>query len=198
MENTPGEQESREAMRARLIAARLQLSREDAREKSALIQQRILALPAWRAAKQILLYKAFKNEVSTDLLLRDAWERGVRVLLPRCLPGEGGMEWACVRRPEELCVGKYGVPAPDPEKCVGVAAPTPDVVIAPGVAFTRGGHRMGFGGGYYDRFLAIAKARLVIGLAYELQIVDAMDCRPWDQPMDGVCTENALYRLETK
>lgn len=90
--------------------------------------------------------------------------------------------------------GRFGIPAPDaaaPETC-------PDVILVPLLAFDARGHRLGYGGGYYDRTLAgwrASGAGLAVGLAYAAQQVDDLPIEPTDQPLDAVATERAAWRI---
>lgn len=90
--------------------------------------------------------------------------------------------------------GRFGIPAPD------AAAPEirPDVILVPLLAFDARGHRLGYGGGYYDRTLAGWRAGgggLAIGLAFAAQQVDELPTEPTDQPLDGIATERAAWRI---
>ena len=76
-----------------------------------------------------------------------------------------------------------------------------DLILVPGLCYDREGYRLGFGGGYYDRFLAAFGARgsgrrpLLVGLCYAFQVVDALPSQDWDRPVDCLCTEEGLVCL---
>lgn len=192
MDNIPPD---KAAIRASLLRQRADLPKAAVSGKSARILAFLRALPQWRSATEILLYLPIKNEVDTTPLLDELWSRGVRTLLPRCRPDEPGvMDVACVTCTDELTPGKYGIPEPAPEVCPGLFACAPDVVLIPGVGFDRQGHRLGFGAGFYDRYLAgdCAKNSLRFGLGYSFQVVDSLPADSWDIPMHAIITEDGI------
>lgn len=183
------------ALRARLIAKRKELSKDDVAGRSTRIRNHLTLLPNWANAHEVLLYTPIKNEVDTTPLLDELWGRSVRVLLPRCRPDEPGiMDVACVSCAEELEPGMYGIPEPALDTCPRICTCSPDIILVPGVGFDRHGHRLGFGAGFYDRFLAggCADKALLIGLAYSFQIVDRLPAESWDIPMHAIITEDGI------
>ena len=137
----------------------------DPRERRAAgeaIESAVLALKAWRRASLVLTYLSFGSEVETRGLVRAAWAAGKRVAAPRCVTRElpGGVEpalaWVEIRSLEGLAPGAFGIEEP-PAACPTLGEEdvlAPDAVaLVPGLAFDRAGMRLGYGGGYYDRFL---------------------------------------------
>lgn len=193
-------------LRAQMLERRRATAPEALAELSRLAQANLMAQAAWRAASGVALYQATKNEVDTGLLLRAALESGKKVFLPRVRKGErGAMDFVRCRGGHELVCGAYDImePAPQLPACV-FASPaecppdaesiyaSPALFIIPGVAFDRHGRRLGFGGGYYDRFLTSPVLRghsLFVGLAYSFQVVDELPAESWDQPMQALCTD---------
>jgi 5-formyltetrahydrofolate cyclo-ligase len=170
------------ALRARMRAMRA--SSADA-DKSLLAVRRILALPEYADADVILAYHAVGGEVETAELIRHARADGKTVCLPAII-GRGEME---ARRADRLVPGPYGIPAPE-----GPAFPPEaiDLIVVPGLAFDRACHRLGQGGGYYDRYLPRARG-YAAGLAFEWQMVDRLPLEAHDVMVDCVATEKALY-----
>lgn len=114
-------------------------------------------LPVWRDASLVLAYLATGSEVETRGLVRAAWEAGKRLAVPRCVVAEKRMEWVEIRSLEGLAPGTHGIEEP-PASCpalpdAGVLMPDA-LALVPGLAFDCAGQRLGYGGGYYDRFLA--------------------------------------------
>ena len=178
---------------------------------SELAQGNLLRQEAWKRARSVALYQATQNEVETGLLLGAAALDSKSVFLPRVRQGsKGEMDFALCRGPQDLVRGAYKIlePAPSipaclfspPDECKPgdlIQLPPPDLFIIPGVAFDLLGRRLGFGGGYYDRFLASPLLRehsLFVGLAYSFQVVEALAADSWDQPVDALCTD-AYYTL---
>jgi 5,10-methenyltetrahydrofolate synthetase len=172
-------------------------------EVSLAAQRHILEDPAWAAAGIVALYVPFGGEVDTTLLQHMARLGGKQLWLPRCLPdaGRGVMEFAQCQTPH-LRPGAFGIMEPDPLLCP--AAPdglAPDLVLVPAIAFDRAGYRLGYGGGYYDRFLDAALARdawartRLLGLAPEKLVVPALPRDAWDHPVHGIATERGVTWL---
>ena len=183
------------ALRQEMLRLRAGISGPAHARHSRAAQERILTLDAWQAATEILCYCAVRSELDTRLLLEDAWARGVRLLLPRCVPTQPGvMDVACACDAADLQPGAFNIPEPDPARCPAVGACTPDVAVLPGVAFDRAGRRLGYGGGYYDRLLTAGQARpgLCIGLCFSVQLVDALPADPWDAPVHVIVTESEV------
>ncbi len=181
--------------RKKLLEQRRALPEEQVRAMSQIIQERILELDAWKQAEEVLLYMPVRNEVDTKLLLEDAWGRGVRVLLPRCRRDRAGiMDPAAAACFDDIKLGMLNIPEPDPETCPVAKDWSPDVALIPAVAFDRRGYRLGYGGGYYDRFLALhaMKNSLLIGLGYSFQLVDTLPTDQYDTPVKMLCTEESI------
>ena len=188
---------------------------EQVAAKSRAAQARILALPDWTAAREVLLYVDFRNEVVTGALLESAWSTGKQVLLPRCRSesgAQGVMDLALARGAADLRPGAFGILEPAPRACPAVVNCAPDLAVIPAVAYDRRGFRLGYGGGYYDRLLAPAPDRglmsrgqalpridlsrtLRIGLAFACQVRDALPIDPWDMSVHALCTEEAFVWL---
>jgi 5-formyltetrahydrofolate cyclo-ligase len=187
---------SKAALRKKMLAARAALTQEDVRTRSFAIQKHILADEAWLRASSVALYAAVKQEAQTWRLLEQAWRSGRQVYLPRVGPNAGGaLTFARCASKGHLISGAFGIPEPDPLTCPAcdftLENAFPDLLIVPGVAFDRSGHRLGMGGGYYDRFLSAAKT-LSIGLAYGFQLLEAIPAERWDKNVNAVCTEQGL------
>lgn len=147
------------------------------------------------AARSILAYLPFHGEVDLTYLY-DVWEKqGKRLAFPRVTDkASGAMEAVFVSVPWRLNVkpGAFGILEPtaasDP-----VSLESLDLVCVPGVAFDLSMYRLGFGGGFYDRFLPrLADSAKCIGIAYDFQIVEEVPTEIYDVPLDGLCTEQRL------
>jgi 5-formyltetrahydrofolate cyclo-ligase len=184
--------DNKTSLRRELIAARKKLSFEQIQERSKSICQRIRQMDAWNQAREVLAYLPKGGEVDVEPLVRDLWERGARVLLPRCRPGEPGvMDLACPAGIEEVAPGAYGIPEPLPDACPALESCTPDLVIVPGVAFDRYGRRLGMGGGYYDRLLVsgMLDNPLLVAPAFGFQLIGTVPSDPWDRLVNVIVTE---------
>jgi 5-formyltetrahydrofolate cyclo-ligase len=195
--NTPGFPD-KAILRRSILARRAGLSSDEVSRESLAASALVEMLPQWRGAREVMVYFAFRGEIKTSALLAGLWERGVRVLAPRCRPGEAGaLDVACVTCFEELAPGAYGILEPHPDACPALSSFAPDAALIPAVAYDRRGGRLGFGQGYYDRLLAGPgfERTFLIGLAHPFQVVERLPLDPWDRPVHAVITGDEIIRV---
>ena len=176
------------------------LSCEEASARSLAAQHRVLASVEWLAASSVGLYIAVRQEVETSLLVEEAWRMGKKVYLPRISPSmPGRMHFFRYFSGQILEKNRFGIPEPGPDASLLPPADNgvPEVIIVPGVAFDRKGHRLGNGGGYYDRLFSEKDMRrtIRIGFAYSFQLVADVPVEDWDTPMHAIATEEELIWL---
>jgi len=159
-------------------------------EASRRVIDRVTRLKAFHAAKAIGCYLSTPREVWTRPLIERCWRDGKNVCVPAFDATQKRYRMAWIEQDDKLALGPDGIPQPaDPRWAPAGAA---EIVFVPGLAFDRAGHRLGHGGGHYDRLLAECGGRKV-GLAFQAQIVDALPAEPLDVPMDAVATEEDFY-----
>lgn len=185
-------------IRKNILAQRCSLSPELLTNLSLCAQRHILTTPAWQDARQVVLYNAVKGELDTSLLLDEAFSTGKTILFPRCSPDQKGyMELAPCKSGNELRPGPFQILEPDSDTCpaISIEELNPQVMILPGVAFSYDGFRLGYGGGYYDRFIEKhnLKSCFLIGFCANFQLLESLPKENWDQKMDAICTENGLF-----
>jgi 5-formyltetrahydrofolate cyclo-ligase len=147
------------------------------------------------AARTILCFASFRSEVDTTPFIDWCLERGIAVALPRIV-GPHHLEAFAVSDPQrDLVAGTWGVP--EPRSAQPLVDPTAiDVVIVPGSAFDRAGRRMGYGGGFYDTFLARLRPDAYrIGIGFDLQMVERVPCEAHDLCVDLVVTESCAIEI---
>lgn len=180
------------ALRREALARRKALPRAEKAHHDRAIRDHLLALDAVRGAGALLTYvSSLENEADTWAVLRSFLSQKRPVFVP--LTGErfGEMTFARILSPDELRPGRFGLLEPDPAARRADPVPEDAVCLVPGLAFTRTGYRIGYGGGYFDRFLAAFKG-VSVGLAYALQVVDAIPALPHDTPVDLLVTEEGV------
>ncbi len=187
----------RQQLRKTILAARNALAKAERAAKSRAIAQRLWQLDAFANARLPFIYVHFRSEVETVGLIRQCLERGKEVAVPLTLTAEKRLDAYLVKDPcHDLRAGYCGIPEPDPERLPRVPPDRIDVVVLPGSVFDARGGRLGYGGGYYDRFLdQEAPQALRIGLAYEMQLVAAVPLAPHDQRLDYLVTEERLITV---
>ncbi len=167
-------------------------ARERARLSRAIIDA-VCALPQYAAAQTVLGYLNFGAELAAEDWVYRALADEKRVLLPRVNRGSKHLDLYVVRDLEhDVAPGLWGIREPLVERCVKEEAlGTVDFILMPGVAFTRHGARLGYGGGFYDRLLAHMPGRpaLVAG-AFGLQVVAEIPQEPTDRKVEWLVTEH--------
>lgn len=181
---------AKRAVRAEVLARRDALDPVERAEMGERIVTRLLDLPELRAARALMAFWSFGSEVPMDPLIARLVEAGVTVALPRIV--DGHLEPRTWRPGEPVTETHFG--AREPEAGRVLDPPELDVVATPGVAFDRAGGRVGYGGGFYDRFLPLTSA-LRVAVAFGVQVVDApVPAAPFDLPVDAIVTETETIR----
>ena len=178
--------------RKRMLRMGVRQVRSESEEAVAAAQQRLLDLPELRPAQTVALYAALSGEVSTTTIILRLRAMGQRLVFPR-IAGEG-LRLFEASGLDELEPGARGVLEP-PLSSPEVPAEEVDVFVVPGLLFDRRGHRLGRGGGHYDRLLAGARedARRV-GLCFAERVVGELPVAPWDVRMHVVVSEAGTLR----
>jgi 5-formyltetrahydrofolate cyclo-ligase len=184
----------RRELRQRLRAVAPGVAAEASRRAAA----HLASSPELAGARRVILYAALADELPSrplfDVVLDVVLDAGRPALLPR--PGPGAtLEVAPVARWEELAPGRYGVLEP-PAARPGSALAPGDLILVPGVAFDREGHRLGRGRGWWDRTLAAACGveLTAVGVGFAFQVVEAVPYGPGDQALDAILTEDGWHR----
>lgn len=158
---------------------------------SARVADNLWSVPEFASAETVLFFISFRSEVDTVPMIRRALEEGRVVCVP-CTDAESKAMAACriMDLEADLEIGNYDIPEPRKECMRPVPPREIDVVLMPGVAFDPGGGRLGYGGGYYDRFLEkCGPGCALIAVAFEIQIVDHVPCADHDAHIHKVVTE---------
>jgi 5-formyltetrahydrofolate cyclo-ligase len=168
-----------------MLKTRNALSEEEIGRLSRSAQAAVIHCGQFRSAKVVGAYFAFGSEARTDLIIAEASSRRKKVALPTV---EGDRLTFHEFAPgERLVKGRFGIMEPHLHRPAGAL----DVVIVPGVAFDKQGYRLGYGKGYYDRFLSGSNA-LPIGLAYGFQLIEKLPQESHDVRLDAVATESGI------
>lgn len=185
--------QSKSEQRRAAQAARKAIPDDLRQQYNRAICQRIGEHPAVKEAKVVMSYLAFAGEVDLSELHAALREQGKKLCFPLC--GENGSMQSLYPGEEDPCeCGKYGIMAPVAENSEVIEPEKIDVVLAPCVAFDASKLRLGWGGGYYDRFLPRCPQAFSIAAAYEVQRVESVvSDHPWDAVLDAVATELGWY-----
>lgn len=163
--------------------------------------QHIRALRQYRRSNRIAAYIGSKGELDPMPLLSEAAQKGKACFLPVLHPFKTGQLWFCRWQPgEALIPNRFGIPEPIPHPKRLIAASHLDLVIVPLLGFDSAGHRIGMGGGYYDRTFAFTRRfkriRLpyLVGFAHEVQRVQDIVPNSWDVRLNAVASSQRLIR----
>ena len=184
---------AKRALRREILAVRDAMSDADRARASSVIVERFLGLPEVAVASTTMAFWSFGSEVDTRSLLVRLAERGATVVLPRIADGQlEPRSWA---PGEPLAPTWFGASEPTDGRAVDPT--TIDVVAVPGVAFDRSGGRLGYGGGFYDRFLTRLRPdalRAAIGFRCQL-VAGTVPAASFDLPIDVLVTEDETVRV---
>jgi len=179
--------EQKRLLRARMRATLQALPEEYIRAAGKIITERVLSLPRVADASSVFVYVSRPKEPDTLAQIRWALSRGKRVYVPRCL-GEGHMAAVRIMGLDDLKPGYMGIL--EPELSAEQAAPdAPDVIVVPCLSADRHGGRLGWGGGYYDRFLKRKGHALTVCPCFERMLLEDIPKEPFDVDVDLVISE---------
>lgn len=171
-------QELRRAIRERKRA----MTEEEIVERSNALAEKFYNSPAYQAASTIYGYLPYNQEVRTVPMLQRALDEGKRVAVPKVYGEE--MRFIYLDDLTQVSKGYAGIPEPIAD--APVAEDKQALVLMPGLAFDPQGHRIGYGGGFYDRFLAQEPHHPTLALCYEFQMQAHLDTEEFDIPVDTV------------
>lgn len=172
----------KKTLRRQISQQKQALTEQQIRSASELLTQQFLAHPLYKNARSIYAYLSYNQEVRTDALIAAALADGKAVAVPKIIDGE--MYFLRIDESSAIAPGYKGIPEP----VSGALAADPGaLVLMPGLAFDPTGRRMGYGGGFYDRFLA-AQPHPTIALCYDFQFLDSLPTEEHDIPVDAVLT----------
>ena len=171
-------QELRRAIRERKRA----MTEEEIVERSNALAEKFYNSPAYQAASTIYGYLPYNQEVRTIPMLQRALDEGKRVAVPKVYGEE--MRFIYLDDLTQVSKGYAGIPEPIAD--APVAEDQRALVLMPGLAFDPQGHRIGYGGGFYDRFLAQEPHHPTLALCYEFQMQAHLDTEEFDIPVDTV------------
>ncbi|MDR1927795.1 MAG: 5-formyltetrahydrofolate cyclo-ligase [Oscillospiraceae bacterium] len=157
------------------------------------LNERLCQLWQFREAALVLGYYPIGSEADIRPALLEALRRGKRLALPRCVPGSREMEFFLVEGLEDLPVGEHRIPEPDPDTCRRLPPDAAGLCLVPGLAFDRQGFRLGYGKGYYDRFLLRFSGNS-LGLCHDFFLLPELPRGCHDVGVGAVLTTARLHQ----
>lgn len=185
-------------LRKNMLIKRKNMLHQDVSTFSSKIMDKIIKLPQFINCKNIMLYISFNNEVDTYKLATWCLNNGKTVIAPYCIKSISKIIPFIINNLEtDLTKSTFGIMEPKHDILMKANIENIDLIIVPGVVFDITCNRIGFGAGYYDRFLPMkAKDTPTIGIAYDYQIIDKVPTGVYDVPLNFIITEKRIISLE--
>lgn len=169
-------------LREKMKALRDSIVSSEHIKHSNLISERILNLVIQGGFKVVHSYLPYRSEVNIFPCLKSLMQKQVKIIAPKTMK-HGVLKHLELMDTEKISIGRYGVPFPSGNLLY--TGPI-DLIIVPGLAFDKGGNRLGYGGGYYDRFLSAHPESLKIGVCFPGQMVEQVPKESWDVVLDDI------------
>lgn len=169
-----------------MLERRNALGTAEIARRSKCVQESLLSSKEFKSAKTIGAYYALGSEVKTDMIIEEARSVGKKIALPR-VEGDSLTLYE-LSSAKYLVKGRLGIMEPLPYRSVESV----DLLVVPGLAFDKHGFRLGYGKGYYDKYLAKNKTAS-IGLAYSFQLLDSLPKGLHDKKLDAIATEDGIH-----
>ena len=179
-----------------MLEKRAQLKTNEILVKSEEIKNKLFQLEEFKNADFIFSFISFKDEVHTHSIIKDSLDLGKRIGVPKTIKKPRQLLVSEIKDfDKELEIGYYNILAPKKEFERIVDPKLVDLVLVPGLAFDKYGFRLGYGGGYYDRFFEkIHKDIPKIAICFNMQMVDIVPTDSYDIPVDYIITESKIIR----
>lgn len=181
-------------LRKNLLNERKSMDIQNVTAFSNKIMSTIMKLPQFINSKNIMLYLSFNKEVNTYPLIKWCFDNGKTVIAPYCIQDKREIvPFKITNLTSDLAKSTFGVMEPKHDLLEKANIEDIDLILVPGVVFDVNCNRIGFGAGYYDRFLPkITKNTPAIGIAYDYQIIDEIPAGKYDVPLDFIITEKRM------
>ena len=182
---------TKDSIRKEMKASLRQLSKPEYEQKSYWIAERLVSLPEWKNAKIIGTTLSVFPEVDTYFIIKQAWLEEKQIAVPRCIVHQKHLDFRLIRSFMNLENVYLHLWEPRPSVTVPVVKQDIDLLIVPGLAFSANGYRIGFGGGYYDRYLVDFPGK-TLSLAFEEQLIGSIPADSYDQKVQQIVTDEAV------
>lgn len=197
---SPASVELKASIRRDIISQRKALTQNEIFSYGSIFAERLFSLPEYQSADEVYVYASVNGEAYTSEIINIALSDGKRVALPVSVPRSSDMTFYYIKSTEDLSDGYMGIPEPAAvAERSDAAIPTEAekaLIIMPGVAFDKDRNRLGYGGGYYDKYLASYGNFFIskIALAYDFQIVGKIKAEEHDIKPDIIVTPSQILR----
>ena len=180
------------SLRESMLEKRNSLGKAEIAERSKKIKENLFSLDEFKKSKVVMFYVSFNNEASTHDMIKESLKTKT-IIVPKLANNE--IEPSIMMDFDQLIPsGKFGIL--EPIEAMKINIKNIQIITVPGIAFDKDGHRLGFGFGYYDKFLAKVPKALKIGLAFDFQIANQIPKEAHDAPVDLIVTDKEIIRIK--
>ncbi len=184
--------QTKQSLRRELKISRRNI--ENKKETDKKICENLMAADFYKDVETVLFYAALDDEINIDECIKSALSQGKRAALPVCLDDNGNMKFYYINSLKDIKTGFFGVREPDINICEEVMDFSNSVCIVPGIAYDKQGYRLGYGKGYYDRFLKNFTF-ISLGLCYNELMMDFLPTDEYDISVDYIITQDGLLKV---
>jgi len=177
---------NKDQLRKKMTKERSNQSKKEKKRKDQSIYAQVIKDEDYINADSVFLFLSFGSEIETKTIVQDALQQKKKVFLPKVVGKK--LELFEVKDLENLERSKYGILEPN-DQCKGIGNCAIDFILMPGLAFDESGGRVGYGGGFYDRYIASLpnyKAIPKVAIAYDFQIIKQVPMNEFDIPVDRI------------
>ena len=185
-------------IRTKYKALRDGLEYEAIQKNSQRVLEILTSTALWQGAQTLMCYVSFGNEIATRAIIERAWQDNKTVIIPVCQRKTVSILPSILESYSDLEPKTMGILEPKEDKLREVDPGIIELCLIPGIAFDLYGNRIGFGAGYYDRFLSLLHPSTAkVALAHHIQVSSTpLPSAQWDIAMDYLCTERGLFKVE--
>lgn len=182
----------------KVLRKELKANRDSVENKDKLdsvITEKFISSSLYKNADMILLYYSVGSEVSTHQILKKAADDGKSLAFPVCTDSEGTMKFYIIKDEKDLTEGMYGIKSPNAD-CTEFIESKNALCVVPAIAFDKKGYRIGYGKGYYDRYLASFNG-ITVGLCYDQLVRDSLPHDIYDKKVNYLITDKKTYNFKS-
>lgn len=189
--------EEKNKLRQSFKALRDSIPKGEKRELDKKILRKLIQLWSYREEDLVLTFVSKDSEVDTKEIIKQALRDSKKVAVPRCVENTTDIEFYLIKSLDDLERGSFGVLEPIKERCERLDDFSKGVCLVPAIAFDKKGYRLGYGKGYYDRFLSKYNGR-ILGVCYSACVCDSLPHGRFDRRVPSIVTEKCIITTAYK
>lgn len=172
------------------------MTREEILKKSNIITSKIMELDKYKSSTNIMTFLSFDSEYSTYGLIEKSIDLGKNISVPITDPRSKTISPSIIKSLDELELGHYNILTPSKEYIRPIDKNQIELIIVPAIVYDKFGYRIGYGGGYYDRFFSdLDKSILRLGVAFDFQVVEKLPTDAYDLPVGMIITDKTIHYI---